>query len=509
MLYNVPSLRSNLIANYASQLYTAGVGILILPLYIKFMGAEAYGLVGFFTVLQAWFALLDLGLTPSVGRETARFFGGSISALAYRQLYRALNVIYLIIAFVGGGALFIFAEPLAYKWFKVETLSMDEVVLAVQVMAFCVALRWLSGLYRGVVTGAEQLVWLSGFNAVISTLRFIAVFVTMYFYGFTPFIFFSHQLVVALLEQIGLWWKSRKLIPSKKQCNGVIGWSFRPVKSVLKFSLTIAFTSSMWVLVTQTDKLILSGVLPLAEYGYFTLAVLVASGIMILSGPISNVVMPRMARLHAEGKHIEVINLYRHATQLVCVAAGSAGIYIAFFAEPLLYAWTSDKVIASEVAPVLKLYALGNSILAVSAFPYYLQYALGNLRYHLIGNAVIAVALIPTIIFAASHFGGVGAGWAWLIINSIYLIAWVGYVHSKIKPGLHLSWVFNDVIRICFSAFIVLIPFVYSLSIVESRGLELAIMATAGLLALGASALSARAVRLQLKNIGVLDANRR
>ncbi len=63
------SLKKNIIANYASQLYVTGVGILILPLYIKYMGAEAYGLVGFFTMLQAWFAVLDLGLTPTIGRE--------------------------------------------------------------------------------------------------------------------------------------------------------------------------------------------------------------------------------------------------------------------------------------------------------------------------------------------------------------------------------------------------------------------------------------------------------
>ena len=44
----------------------------MLPMYIKYMGAEAYGLVGFFSMLQAWFNLLDLRLTPTIGRETAR-----------------------------------------------------------------------------------------------------------------------------------------------------------------------------------------------------------------------------------------------------------------------------------------------------------------------------------------------------------------------------------------------------------------------------------------------------
>jgi Membrane protein involved in the export of O-antigen and teichoic acid len=311
------SLKKNIIANYASQLYVAGVGILILPLYIKHMGAEAYGLVGFFTMLQAWFGLLDIGLTPTIGRETARYHGGSISALAYRQIFRALSLIFLAVATIGGSSMFLLADIVAAQWLNTESLDMNTVVIVVQVMAISVALRWMCGLYRGVVTGSERLVWLSAFNVLIATLRFIAVFVSMWQFGFTPLVFFMHQLSVALIELAGLFWMGSRLLPSKASLQEKIGWSFKPIKSVLKFALTIAFTSSIWVLVTQTDKLILSGILPLAEYGYFTLAVLVASGIMVISGPISSAIMPRMARLNAECKHDEMIKVYRNATQLV------------------------------------------------------------------------------------------------------------------------------------------------------------------------------------------------
>lgn len=145
----------NIASSYSSQLYSASIGILILPLYIKYMGAESYGLVGFFTMLQAWFALLDLGLTPTIARETARYHGGSMSALRYRQLFRALSSIFVSIAVIGGMALWLLAEPIAYKWLQVETLSMNMVVVAVQIMAVSVALRWLGGLYRGVITGSD------------------------------------------------------------------------------------------------------------------------------------------------------------------------------------------------------------------------------------------------------------------------------------------------------------------------------------------------------------------
>ncbi|WP_342245227.1 oligosaccharide flippase family protein [Pseudomonas sp. OTU5201] len=442
------SLNHNILANYASQIYVTAVGILILPLYIKYMGAEAYGLVGFFTMLQAWFALLDLGLTPTIGRETARYHGGAMSALAYRQLFRALSVIFAGIAVIGGGALWLLSEAIATRWLNATELPVDEVVLAVQIMAISVALRWMGGLYRGVITGTERLVWLSGFNALVATLRFIGVFASMWLFGFTPFVFFIHQLAIALVEIFGLFLMSQRLLPARSGVDRSIGWSLSPLKPLLKFALTIAFTSSLWVLVTQIDKLVLSGVLPLAEYGYFTLAVLVASGIMVVSGPISNAIMPRMARLHAEGKHDEMIKVYRDATQLVSIICGSAAITLITCAEPLLFAWTGDAQLAAKAAPVMRLYAIGNGLLAISAFPYYLQYAVGNLRYHLIGSAGMGAVLIPSITLAAVNYGGIGAGYAWVANNAISLLIWVAYIHHKFEPGLHISWIVNDVARI-------------------------------------------------------------
>lgn len=489
------SLQRNIIANYISQIYVAAVGILILPLYIQYMGAEAYGLVGFFTMLQAWFGLLDMGLTPTIGRETARYKGGSMSALEYRQLFRALSSIFIFIALIGGGSLFFFSEFISTQWLNVSELGIEEVVVAVQIMAISVALRWLGGLYRGVITGSEKLVWLSAFNALIATLRFIAVFVTMSLYGFTPFVFFMHQLVVAIIEVTGLWLMNNRLLPSKAGFKDQIGWSIEPVKPVLKFALTIAFTSSVWVLVTQTDKLVLSGILPLDEYGYFTLAVLVASGIMIISGPISSAIMPRMARLYAEGKESDVISVYRNSTQVVSVISGAASVTIACCANSLLYAWTGDLALSEKAAPILSLYALGNGVLAVAAFPYYLQYAKGNLRYHLIGNAVLVCLLIPAIIFAATYYGGVGAGYVWLFMNAFFLLTWIAYVHYKLEPGLHLQWLFKDILAIYIPMLAVAIPVIYFAFENESRLLSLLYVAAVGLALITIAALSSSLVR--------------
>lgn len=447
--------KQNIIANYVSQIYVTVVGIALLPMYIKYMGSEAYGLVGFFTMLQAWFRLLDLGLTPTIGRETARYRGGVLSPLAFRQLYRALTVIFVTVAIIGGGGLFLSSRIIANRWLNLDNLPVSEVIIAVQIMAVSVALRWMTGLYRGVITGSEKLVWLSGFNAIITTLRFAGVFVSMWYFGFTPLVFFIHQFIIASVENIFLAIKSNRLLPQKTILCEAIGWSFQPVKPVLKFSLTIAFTASVWIFVTQTDKLVLSGVLSLENYGYFTLAILVANGIMVIGGPISSAVMPRMARLYAENKHDEMIKVYKQATQLVAIIAGSAAITLVVTAKPLLIAWTGDLHLAEQAAPILKLYAAGNLFLCIAAFSYYLQYAKGDLRYHLLGNAGLVVVLIPSVIFAATHFGGIGAGYVWLTMNILFLFVWVAYVHHKLEPGLHIEWIFNNALKIILPACIV------------------------------------------------------
>ena len=347
------SLKRNILASYAAQIYVTLVGILILPLYLKYMGVEAYGLVGFFTMLQAWFNLLDMGLTPTVARETARFRGGATDAVSYRRLLRALQLIFFAVALLGGGAMFVFSGLIATDWLKVQTLPLAQVQLALQLMAIGVALRWMSGLYRGCISGSERLVWLSGFNAFVATLRFVGVLPVLIWVGHSPAVFFSYQLLVAAVELAGLAANAYGLFPAVPP-GQPLGWSpaslFKPIKPVLKFSLTIAFTSSVWVLVTQTDKLVLSKLLPLADYGYFTLAVLAASGVMMISGPISGALLPRMARLQAEGNEAGLISLYRKATQMVAVIATPACLVLVFFAEQVLWVWTGDAHAAAQAA---------------------------------------------------------------------------------------------------------------------------------------------------------------
>ncbi|HXA46420.1 MAG TPA: oligosaccharide flippase family protein, partial [Burkholderiaceae bacterium] len=55
-------------ASYSVQIFTAIIGIVMMPLYLRYLGTEAFGLIGFYSMLQTWLLLFDLGLTPTLSR---------------------------------------------------------------------------------------------------------------------------------------------------------------------------------------------------------------------------------------------------------------------------------------------------------------------------------------------------------------------------------------------------------------------------------------------------------
>jgi O-antigen/teichoic acid export membrane protein len=436
------SLRTNVVSGYVSQIYVLILGVALVPVYVQKMGAEAYGLVGFFAMLQAWFGMLDLGLSATTSREVSLYKSHQITAQNFAALYKGLGFVFGVLSGVGAVILFLAAPSIVKRWLVFYEIDQNDVLFCVRVMAACVGLKLMSGIYRGAITGAEYLTWLNAFSAVSATLKFVGVLLSMWLWGFTAIVFFLHQLVVAVLECLLLWHRTKSIVPHVGE-GGLVD-AVKAVAFRLKFMLSMAFVSVAWIMVSQLDKLVLSGILNLQDYAYFTLAMVVANGVTFLTGPIAGAVMPRMTRLHAEHANHELMLVYRKTTRVLMALVGPLSIAMAVYADQLLFAWTGDAVIAEHAAPVLRLYALGNGILAMSSFAYYLQYAKGQLRYHVYSCVLFLVLLMPAVIVAAVRYGAVGAGWVWLGFNLIYLLLWVAFVHHRLMPGLHNQWLLHD-----------------------------------------------------------------
>lgn len=436
------SLRSSAAASYASQIYVALLGIVVMPLYLRHMGAEAYGLVGVFMLLQAWFQVLDLGLAPTLSREAARYRGGVTTVAELRSLLFGME--WVSVGVVLASALLVVASAgwIAGNWLGVEQLPLNVVTASIVLMGLAVPLRWMCGLYRGAVQGLEHLGWLAASNAVFGSLRFLGALVLVQAVTNGLVDFFAYQLAVSVLELVCMAVATHRFIPPR-QGNAVR--MFDALRRVYRFSVAISLAGIVWVLVTQIDKFLLSKALSLVAFGYVSLAAAVASGVVLLGGPLASVILPRLTSLAAADQTTELEALYLQATEWTGLIVLPAAAVLALFPSQVMLAWTGDADAARNSAALVTLYSLGNLLLVFSAFPYYLQYAYGRVRAHTLVNIGLAVLMVPAVVLGIRHSGATGAAAAWLGAVAAYFLLWVPLAHHWYAPGLYRAWLW----RIC------------------------------------------------------------
>lgn len=147
------SVRRNAVANLIGSAWAAVMGLAFVPLYIKFMGVEAYGLIGIFVSLQAIFAVLDMGLSQTLAREMARLSVLTTGRQQMADIAQTLEIIYWVFALLVGSILALCANFIANFWLKPDQLSFEAIRNALWIMALVIALRWPLTLYIGGMNG--------------------------------------------------------------------------------------------------------------------------------------------------------------------------------------------------------------------------------------------------------------------------------------------------------------------------------------------------------------------
>lgn len=456
-------MNKNIGFNYGGQLYSTLIGILILPLFLNYVGPEAYGLIGFYTLVQSWMTLLDLGMTPTLGREVARLRCKTEASARLVSIVNSLELIFLCIAGLIATLLILGRGWISGSWLTVETLDLSIVQTAVAIIGLTVAIRWTSTLSRSGINAFEHQVWLNIFEVVVNTFRFPVALLLVVLLDGNVLAYFYFQLTVVVLEAIVLRTKLRRLLPSVSAPR----FCWPELRRILPFAISIGYTSAIWVLLTQLDKLVLSKVLTLSEYGYFTLVATVCSGVMMFSGPVSKAILPRMTALFSSGEYEQVLQLYKRSTRLIVVLVMPVALTIAFLPYTVLFAWTGNEQAAKWGAEILPLFILGAAFLTISAFQYYLQYVHGNLKYHVRYNTFSALVNVPLIVLLAIYYGPIGVAWLWFGFRLLSLLLWVPFIHRKFAPGLHKEWILEDVLIPIAPSMLVVLSGVYLISMVN------------------------------------------
>lgn len=434
------TLGRNLLAGLANSIWSALIGLAVVPFYLKYLGIEAYGLIGFFITTQALLQILDMGMAPTINREVARC-SASGNLKEAGKLLHTLAVVYWSMAGAIAVLILGLAPLIAEYWLQTKQFSQQTITYAVMLMGMVVACRWPIGLYQGALIGAQRLAVSSAINMAMTTVGSLGAVMVLVFVSPTIEAFFIWQASVGLVYAIFVRLAAWRIIGKENKYE----FDIEKLKSVWRFTVGMSGIGLTALVFTQLDKIILSKILGLEYFGHYMLATVIVSGLYVLVTPLFNVIYPRFSVLVVTGETEKLEDLYRLGTRMLAAVLFPIAIALAFYSEYLVLIWTGNQVIASNVAPIVALLVLGSALNGVMYFPYALQLAYGLTWIPLAINTVLMCFLMPMIIYLAKEYGAMGGAMAWLISEIIYVMLGPWLTHRYILKGLGLKWFFQDV----------------------------------------------------------------
>ena len=439
-----PSVRLNIFANFSGRVWTSLLSLAFVPIYIKLMGVEVYGLLGIFMSMTALLSLLDMGLSATLSRELSRMSADKDAAKEARDLVRTFEAVYWCAGMVIGIVIVLFAPLLAKHWINAGDVGIETVQTALMIMGISIAFQWPAGIYSGGLMGLQRQVVLNVTRSLMATIQHGGAFLVLTLISPSILTFFFWQAFVGLLTTfvlgVSVW---RCLSPSER----VAKFDHAYLLKNWRFATGVTGITLVTMLLTQLDKIILSKMLSLESFGYYMLAFNIANNLNNFVTPIYSALFPKFTQLVSSGDTGQLAGLYHKGTRLLATLMLPVVMTMVVFSNEILELWLSDPLVSQNTQSIFVLLLIGTAMNSLMVLPYALQLAHGWTRFTIYKNLIASVFLVPLLLVLVDWYQGVGAAVVWLILNLGYLMIEVPIMHKRLLKDEIQSWYINDIIK--------------------------------------------------------------
>jgi O-antigen/teichoic acid export membrane protein len=436
-------IKKNMMANLVGKLYTAGISFLVLPIYLKYLGAESYGLVGIFGTIQAFALLLDSGITPMVTREIARMRNHVNASSHLRSLLKTTEILFIFIGLIAFIVVYSLSSLIATQWLNTVSLSADVVTQAIVLIGVIVGFRFNVGLYGGMVMALEKQVSYNIVLSIIATVKSLgAVYLLMYISNDITS-FFTFQIFISVVEFIAYRLMVAKYMPQDKE---KAFFTLNVYKNNLNFIGGYSLSMIFIFVLLQSGNIVLSKILSLSEFGYYTFAMAIASVLQMAGGPLFQAISPRLIATYANDKK-NLADFYHKSCQAIAFLVIPAGLMLSVYSYEIILLWTRNQETTNSVYIIVSLLSIGTLLNLLATMPGQLQIADGRTKIMVYTNAFSILFVLPMNIIFGRLYGGVGVASVWISLNILYLMTGVFLVHPQLLNENKVKWIWGDILK--------------------------------------------------------------
>ena len=416
-------LKQNILANYLGTGVGAVAPLLALPFYLLALGPRQFGLIAFIVMLQALLGLVDAGMSQALVREFAiRANNSQAGRLRSSALLFGFERIYWAFAMAAGLMTVLLADAISSHWLKLDGLPVELGRHAVYGAAVIFACQFPGSVYRSVLVGAQAQVALNVLVSCSAVVRHGGGVVIVLIWP-TLHAYLIWQALIALLETLVrgyLAWKTVGLARDQA------AWRASELYPVL--GSVAGMSGAVWLgaLTTQMDKMVLSRMVSIEQFGYYTIASTIGMGALQLIYPLFQAVLPRAMQLKED--HDALRALYIKLLGVIALVVATGGLVFLSAGKWLLHAWLGSSALVGSIFPVLSVLLVGTTLNAFYNIGYVNWIVQEKIRRVFQVNFLcffLLLALLPTLVESQ---GLIGAAFGWLTVNLIGLVLSLGWL---------------------------------------------------------------------------------
>lgn len=382
--------------------------IFAIPVLLRGMGPERFGVLTLAWVIVGYFSIFDLGLGRAVTKLTAERLALGKESEIPGLVWTALAMM-AVLGLVGGLALFLLTPWLVSDLLNLPAFLRQESRLSFFVLAISIPVVIITSGARGVLEGFQKF-------AIVNLLRLpmgLATFIipviilpvtkdlSVVVAGLVAARFvFSIAHVLAFLI----------LIPRLRVVPSITSQAVRPL---LGFGGWMTISNLVSPLLVYLDRFFIGSILSVASVAYYATPYEMITRLLVIPRAVMGVLFPAFSMALASRENESVL-IFERWNVFLSVSLFPVVLTVFAFADRILSAWLGEAM-AEQSVPVLRLLSLGVFINGMAHMAFGIVQAAGRPDY----AAKLHLAELPVYVMLlwvlTTTYGIVGAAAAWVI----------------------------------------------------------------------------------------------
>ncbi|RYD88256.1 MAG: hypothetical protein EOP54_27530, partial [Sphingobacteriales bacterium] len=354
-----------------------------------------------------------------------------------------LGGVYWLLSLAVGIIAVVLSPVIARYWVTPVNYSVTTITWAFFLLGLSSLFQLPTGFYSGGLLGLQRQVVLNLLRMFFATLKNGGALLLLIFVSRDIILFFGWMLFVSILQAFTFKYILWYYLPKTSERTF---FDKQEISNIWRFAAGMTAIGLTSILLTQVDKIILSKILSLEQFGYYTFAFTVGSISYMIVGPITQSYFPKFSTLVAQHKTEELKTVYHEGCRLVTLLVIPFAMLLALFSHEILSVWTSNALTVEHSWKIVSVVATAVAVHSLMFMPYMLSLAFGNTKLAFYTNIVILIILIPGTILSAMHYGAIGGAICFLLINIIYFFVNPVLIHRLFLKGETFYWYWNDTI---------------------------------------------------------------